>query len=128
MTVRLAVGPRTVALAAAFAQRFAERAGLDGETAHRLTLVVEELIANVVEHGAAPEAGRVVLRLERAGQGARLSLSDGGVAFDPRTMEDAGPNLERGGGAGIALIRGWSEIESYSRRGGRNRLALRLRS
>jgi anti-sigma regulatory factor (Ser/Thr protein kinase) len=128
MTARLPVGPRTVALATAFARRFAERAGLAEETAHRLTLVVEELVANVVEHGGAPAAGRLVMRLEPAGQGARLSLSDAGIAFDPRAVEDVGPNLDRGGGAGIALIRGWSEIESYSRRGGRNRLALRLRS
>jgi hypothetical protein len=33
-----------------------------------------------------------------------------------------------GGGAGIALIRGWSEIERYDRRGGRNRVVFRLKS
>jgi len=58
----------------------------------------------------------------------RMSFSDAGVPFDPRRAPDEGPNLERGGGAGLALIRGWSEIEDYRRRRGRNRLVLRSRS
>jgi hypothetical protein len=37
-----------------------------------------------------------------------------------------GPNLERGGGAGLELIRAWCRIAAYARRGGRNRLVLEM--
>jgi hypothetical protein len=41
------------------------------------------------------------------------------VAFD-------GPNRERGGGAGLALITSLCSITAYARRAGRNRLVLEL--
>jgi hypothetical protein len=69
-----------------------------------------------------------VLSLERRGADVRLTFSDAGVAFDPRAADFAGPNAERGGGAGIALIQAWSRIESYARSRGRNRLVLDLQA
>ncbi len=122
------MGDRAVARAIAFARRFAETARLSSDAADRLVVVVEEWAANIVEHSAAVPASLIVLTLERAGDGARITFTDAGVAFDPRDAEDDGPNLERGGGAGIALIRSWCEIESYRRRSGRNRLVLRSKS
>jgi len=114
--------------AIAVARRFSEAMGLPQDRADQLTLIVEEWVANIVEHGRPAPGSLIVLRLEKAGGRVRLRFSDGGIAFDPRTIEDEGPNLERGGGAGIALIRAWSDIEAYQRRAGRNRLVLRSRS
>jgi len=127
MTVRLAAGPQAVVRALEAAQAFAVAQKLADPD--RLAVVIEEWMANIVEHGRPRPDTRIVLRLEKlAGGAVRLSFSDAGVAFDPRTATDEGPNLERGGGAGIALIRAWCEIESYARRAGRNRLVLRSRS
>jgi anti-sigma regulatory factor (Ser/Thr protein kinase) len=117
-----------VARAIGFARRFAAAAALPDDSADRLALVVEEWVANVVEHGRARPGSLVVLTLQRGPTGVRAVFSDAGIAFDPRAAADAGPNLERGGGAGLALIRGWSDIESYRRVGARNRLVLRSRS
>jgi anti-sigma regulatory factor (Ser/Thr protein kinase) len=128
MTARLAVGPGAVARAIAFARRFAPAAALPDAAADRLVLIVEEWVANIVEHGRPAPGSLIVLRLEMADGRVRLRFSDAGIAFDPRTLQDDGPNLERGGGAGIALIRGWSDVEAYRRRAGRNRLVLRSRS
>jgi serine/threonine-protein kinase RsbW len=128
MTVRLPVAEKAVVRAIAFARRFTVAAGLRDDAADRLTLLVEEWVANIVEHGAPTPGSLIVLRLEEADGRVRLAFSDAGIAFDPRTVEDLGPNLERGGGAGIALIRGWSDLESYARRAGRNRLVLRSKS
>jgi anti-sigma regulatory factor (Ser/Thr protein kinase) len=128
MTARLAMGGGAVARAIAFARRFAEAGGFSADSADRLAVVVEEWAANIVEHSGAAAGSLIVLRLERAGQGARATFTDAGMAFDPRSVKDDGPNLERGGGAGIALIRSWCEIEAYRRRAGRNRLVLRSRS
>jgi anti-sigma regulatory factor (Ser/Thr protein kinase) len=117
-----------VARALAVTRRFAEAQGLSADAAARLAVIVEEWVANVVEHGRPPMGTLIGCRLERAGAGARLTFTDAGVAFDPRMAADDGPNLERGGGAGLALIRSWAEIEDYRRRGGRNRVVIRSRS
>lgn len=115
--------------ALATARAFAAAGGLDVDRSDRLAVVVEEWVANIVEHGRPSRESQVVMRLERTMDGAvRLTFSDAGSAFDPRSAPDGGPNLERGGGAGIALIRAWYDIEAYERRSGRNRLVLRSRS
>jgi serine/threonine-protein kinase RsbW len=128
VVARLRPGAGAVARALIATRRFAHAHHMSQPTADRLAVIVEEWVANIVEHGR-PRAGSLIgLRLERALGGVRIAITDAGIAFDPRDAQDKGPNLERGGGAGIALIRSWAEIEAYSRRGGRNRLALRSKS
>ena len=122
------LGPGAATRLIASAWLFATDARLADGAADRLAIVVEELITNIVEHSGAPSDSAIILKLEQVGAGVRLTVTDAGVAFDPRTAEDKGPNLERGGGAGIALIRAWSEIEGYHRLSGRNRLVIRLKS
>ena len=126
--MRLAVGPGAVARLIGVARRFAETCGLAPEAADRLVIVVEEWAANIVEHSAARPGSLIVFRLEAQGGVVHAVFTDAGMAFDPRTAAQGDPNPERGGGAGIPLIRAWSEIEDWRRRGGRNRLTLRLRS
>lgn len=89
-------------------------------------IVVEEWVANVVEHGAPPGGSRIGLRLARGSGGVRITLTDAGRPFDPRQEAFKGPNLERGGGAGLELLRAWSRVAGYGRRAGRNRLVLEV--
>lgn len=89
-------------------------------------IVVEEWVSNVVEHGAPPVGSRIALRLEHTDAHIRLTMSDAGQAFDPRDAAFEGPNLVRGGGAGLELIRAWSRISAYRRQRGRNRLVLEI--
>ena len=89
-------------------------------------MVVEEWIANIVEHGAPARGARIVVRLFHAGQVVRVSISDPGRPFDPRDAPFAGPNHERGGGAGLALIASHCRIAAYDRRRGRNHVVLEL--
>lgn len=105
---------------------FAARTGLEPGAAARLAVVVEEWVANVVKHGGPQGGARIVLRL-RLGDGiVRLSVSDAGRPFDPRSAAFDGPDPERGGGAGLLLIAGLCRIAGYARRGGRNRLVLEM--
>lgn len=97
------------------------------ELADRLAVVVEECISNLIEHADLAAGARIGLTLTADVDGVRVSVSDPGAPFDPRAWTFEGPNPERGGGAGLALIRAWSEIESYRRRSGRNVLVLRVR-
>jgi serine/threonine-protein kinase RsbW len=117
-----AAARRAIGLARAFAREHRIQADL----ADRLAIVLEEWTVNVVEHGAPPVGSRIMLRLERAGGGARLTASDAGAPFDPRTPLFEEPNIERGGGAGLALIRAWTRVRSYRRRGGRNHVVLEI--
>jgi len=123
---RLLADAAAVSCALRLTQGFAARVCLEPAAAARLALVVEEWVANVVEHGGPHDGAHIALRL-RLGDGVvRVSVSDAGRPFDPRTAASGGPNLERGGGAGLALIASFCRIAAYTRRAGRNRLVLEL--
>lgn len=93
----------------------------------RLAIVVEELVANVVEHGACPPDRPMTLALSVEGKNIAVGLSDYGTCFDISAAEITGsvPPVQ-GGGAGIALVRHWSREISYRRTDGRNVLKLIL--
>jgi len=107
------------------AAAFAARAALTDRAAADLAVVVEEWVANVVEHGGDQQA-RIWARLLREGPRLTLSFSDGGAPFDPRTVAFDGPNKLRGGGAGLAMIASLTRLVSYARSGGRNRMTLEM--
>lgn len=105
---------------------FAGRETVGDDTADKLAIVVEEWLVNVVEHGAVQPGSRIAMRLERGQDLLRLTFSDAGQPFDPREVVFEGPNMERGGGAGLALIQAWCRIADYRRRAGRNRVVLEM--
>lgn len=104
------------------ARLFAIDARLETGGAARLAIIVEELVANLVDHGGAGPADAIELSLSRDSAGpVTLILIDGGTPFDPRdaATDDAIP--DRGGGAGLNLVRAWASIVDYRSQGGRNR-------
>jgi anti-sigma regulatory factor (Ser/Thr protein kinase) len=115
-----------VARALGVARRFCEGAGVGPDCADRLAVIVEEWVVNIVEHGQPRPGSRIALSLVREPACVRLVVTDAGAFFDPRDAVFEGPNLERGGGAGLELIRHWSRITDYGRRAGRNRLVLEM--
>lgn len=107
---------------------FTAAAGCDTDRTARLAIVVEELIANIVEHGRMPATDRIAVSLALAETAIRIEVDDSGQFHDPRTIdenEDLPP--DRGGGAGLRLVRAWSTILAYDRVDGRNRLFLEIR-
>lgn len=108
------------------ARTFVERHGLARDAAERLVIVVEEWVANVVEHGGAPAGSRIGLRLALDAGAVRITVTDAGGAFDPRGAKFEQPNPERGGGVGLELMRAWSRVAAYGRRADRNRLVLEM--
>ena len=123
---RLPADASAIGRALRLARGFAAGAGLEADATGRLSVVVEEWVANVVEHGQAPAGARIYLRLRLVRGVVRLSVSDAGRAFDPRKAVFDGPDPESGGGAGLALIAGLCRIAGYARRGGRNRLLMEI--
>lgn len=125
--VSLPASETGLVLAIRAARAFAAQCGLEATAADRLCVVVEEWLSNVVEHGEPAPGSRLMMRLERDEGGLRATFTDAGQAFDPRhTPAFEGPNTERGGGAGLELVRAWADIADYRYTRGRNRLVLRV--
>ena len=114
-----------VATALAFARRFAEAHALAADDAARLAIIVEELVANLIDHGGAPGTS-ITLRLSRRSREIGLTLIDRGAFFDLRTAQHAAEPPERGGGAGIALVLAWARVDDYTRAGTLNWLDLTI--
>jgi serine/threonine-protein kinase RsbW len=95
--------------------------------AARLAIIVEELVVNLVEHGGATVIGAVELSLAwEAGGPISLVLIDGGIAFDPRVADAGAAIPDRGGGAGLNLVRAWATIVDYHSDGDRNRMEVSI--
>ncbi len=121
---QIALGPNAVGDALALVEAIADPARPG--TCARLAVIVEELVINLVEHADIDTDGTIGLGLEPVAEGVHVVLVDGAAPFDPRTAPHVGemPDAARGGGAGLAIVRAWSRILTYSRIGGRNRLEL----
>jgi len=91
----------------------------------RLAIMIEELLANLFEHGRTGPESVIVLRLARHPDHVQLVLEDGGPAFDPAGADPDTPIPDRGGGAGLALVRAWAAQLSYDSGAELNRLELR---
>ncbi|WAC22687.1 ATP-binding protein [Blastomonas sp. SL216] len=120
-------GPESVHRAVALAQAFSAEHSLAPVQGAKLAVLVEEAVTNVYEHGGAERGLCGWLALERDPAGVCILLADNGCPFDPRAAEMSDmPNMERGGGAGLAMIRAWAEIADYRREEGFNLLELVL--
>jgi anti-sigma regulatory factor (Ser/Thr protein kinase) len=108
------------------AQDFCIGRGLEPAQGARLVIIVEELVTNLVEHGEVAGDSLIELVLTEGDGAIGIALSDAGVAYDPRAAEPSGTIPERGGGAGLDLIKAWAEFVDYQSRNGRNRLLLKM--
>jgi anti-sigma regulatory factor (Ser/Thr protein kinase) len=118
------VGPNTLGDAVSATRRFAMDHGLGSRDRAQLCIIVEELIANLIEHGS---GGRqIALDLARQPASIALAIEDDGAAFDPRNAPANAVIPARGGGAGLRLVSAWSRIVDYRSTNGRNRLELEM--
>ena len=116
---------QTVSHALDLLEGFLDGQAVDDDIRARLAIIVEELVANIVEHSGSPGDQPISLILERSGAEIMITLNDSGIAFDPCGHVPRGEPLpERGGGAGLALVQSWARSMSHSRADGRNTLTL----
>ena len=97
--------------------------------ADRLVLCLNEVLANVIDHGGAGVSPiGVSLEVTRAPGGGKagVTVSDAGAAFDPRTVPaGAAPKtLDEAavGGLGLVMVRYCADWLDYRREGNRNHL------
>ena len=119
-------GPGALKLGMEPVHRFAAAARLSQADSARLAVVVEELANNLYEHGGVEEGDRCEIELVCRPGELELKLTDPGRPFDPRGHDGDGDIPDRGGGAGLNLVRAWASEIDYASSGGMNRLTVHL--
>ena len=107
-----------------------QAAGTDASCIHDAQLIVEELVCNLMDHGA--PAGVDTLRLGMTINGDRVTLDirDNGPAYDP--LAHPAPDLDADvdarpiGGLGIHLVRELAQDARYQREGSWNHVRVVL--
>lgn len=125
----VALAPPAVAQVAAELDAFCQAENLPEDTAWRLRVALDEIVANIVSHGASgAKAGAIDVWFRRDGDTVEVRIADDGVPFDPllRPAPSVTAPLEdrRPGGLGIVLIKGLMDDVRYERTT-RNLLILR---
>ena len=120
--------PEIARLVEAF-EAFAERLRLPPEAVHQVTLVLDELVTNIVTYGVKPDETRpITVQLSHGGGVLKIVLSDPGRPFDPLTVKppDTTATLEERqiGGLGVHLARSFMDQLDYRYDGGKNQLTL----
>ncbi len=113
-----------------FVESFCERHRVGRADTLRLTLVVEELFTNTVEHGFMGDSDAPVrLELECAQDALKLLFEDTAPPFNPLVHDGnppVGPEAPPGG-QGIRIIRQLAASARHAYEDGRNRLWITLR-
>ena len=123
---------REINRAAALVAGFCHDHGLSGATERTLTLVVEELMTNSIQHGCPAEGAHIDVGLSFEGHRVGLRYADTGGRFDPHV--DLPPDTRHHpvderpvGGLGWPLILHYFELVHYRFRDGRNCYEFRTR-
>ncbi len=106
---------------------FMDEEGVPPSMAHRVKLVVEELVVNVIQHAFADQARHaILLDVRTEAGGIAVVVEDDGAPFDPRAVPpiDVGKLLEAGrsGGLGVAIVKKMARDLEYVRAGEKNRV------
>ena len=115
-------------------EQFAASHSIGGEVSFRLNLVLDELVTNSVNY-ALPEVAEPSLRvrLSSTPDGVTAQLEDNGAAFDPfhdAPKPDTSKALDERpiGGLGVFFVTQFADSASYERKGGVNRITLRMKT
>ncbi len=127
---------RRVALpdALGFVETFCQRHGIGGGDLLRLTLIVEELFTNTIEHGGSGREATIRLGLSAGDAEVALRYEDAAAPFDALAhLARRPPHLDAEidarpvGGLGLHLVGQLATSARYAREEGRNRLWIVLR-
>ena len=119
-------GAGAIVQAAEAARSFAQSQWLNDDELARLCVVVEELVANLYDHGGLTKKDVVTLDFSVETEGVRVSIQDPGNPFDPWAAPRQAAPAERGGNVGIDIVRAWASYISYAPSPDGNRLEFLL--
>lgn len=104
-----------------------KRHGVTGEPLYTAQLAIEEVVSNVVRHGACKEDRGVDIHIDIDDDEIRITVEDEGRPFDP-SCEAPAPDFDapleerRVGGLGVYLVKQMANRFDYERDGELNRL------
>ena len=107
-------------------KKFARRTGINDRGSARLSIVVEELVTNLYDHGDLGLDDVFHIELSATPTDISLVLIDAGTPFDPRQAQPDCNVASRGAGAGLKLVRAWATSTDYQRTNGLNRFVVVL--
>ncbi|WMS42979.1 ATP-binding protein [Acuticoccus sp. MNP-M23] len=117
-------------LLAAAVEAFAEDQALPMKSAFTLDLVLEEIVTNIINHGAGPGGATVDITVQRDGDALKGTVRDNAAPFDPLTRPpvDVSASVEEReiGGLGIHLVREMTETLGYTYADGHNVLTFTI--
>jgi serine/threonine-protein kinase RsbW len=119
-------GSKAIRQASNAARVFGEAQWLTKDELARLCIIIEELVANLYDHGGLTEIDKADLSLGSEPGGIRIIIADSGKPFDPRSAPTRRQRPERGGGVGIDIVRSWAQFVAYDVTAAGNRLELLL--
>jgi serine/threonine-protein kinase RsbW len=117
-------GPDTVNDATLAARDFAVRSGLGQAEGARLAIIVEELVANLYDHGGLNDEDPVEIELSAGTDSVCLVITAAGAPFHPGLPLPEADIPSRGGGAGLKFVQAWTLSIDHQQVDGRNRWAV----
>jgi anti-sigma regulatory factor (Ser/Thr protein kinase) len=111
-------------------ERVAASMGVNKRAVFSARLCIAELTANILEHGAArSDDDRIVITINRLGDGIGVELLDSREPFDPTAkLPIAKSDPSNCGGRGLVLLQAYADDLTYVHDGTYNRVKFKIKS
>jgi serine/threonine-protein kinase RsbW len=129
LTLTLKNDPSEIGRLVDLLEAFGPQSGLTDDATFKLTLALDEIVANVVRHGFDDDREhRIEVKVTVDDRTVTASVEDDGLEFDPREAPvpdlDLPIEMRKPGGLGMHLVRATMDSVEYRRQDGRNILTI----
>lgn len=129
LTLTLKNQPSEIGRLVDLLEAFGAQSGLSEDATFKLTLALDEIVANVIRHGFGDDQEhRIEVKVTVDDRTVTASVEDDGRAFDPREAPvpdlDLPIEMRTPGGLGMHLVRQTMDSVEYRRDEGRNILTV----
>jgi len=129
LTLTLKNQPSEIGRLVDLLEAFGAQSGLSEDATFKLTLALDEIVANVIRHGFGDDLEhRIEVKVTVDDRTVTASVEDDGRAFDPREAPvpdlDLPIEMRTPGGLGMHLVRETMDSVEYRRDEGRNILTV----
>jgi anti-sigma regulatory factor (Ser/Thr protein kinase) len=129
LTLTLKNDPAEIGRLVELLEAFGPQSGLTDDATFKLTLALDEIVANVVRHGFDDDREhRIEVKVTVDDRTVTASVEDDGLEFDPREAPvpdlDLPIEMRKPGGLGMHLVRATMDSVEYRRQDGRNILTV----
>jgi serine/threonine-protein kinase RsbW len=129
LTLTLKNEPSEIGRLVDLLEAFGPQSGLTDDATFKLTLALDEIVANVVRHGFDDDREhRIEVKVTVDDRTVTASVEDDGLEFDPREAPvpdlDLPIEMRKPGGLGMHLVKATMDSVEYRRQDGRNILTV----